>query len=231
MVEPRYLRSQRLATTQPLPNPSRIGIQINWGKAVAETIEIRHRHAGMAKRVCCINPAGAGPGCRQESKVQFALDAQAQMIFASKARKAGDLKIQPGRKIRSSALVVLVVLSLCLPAVRPRAGTNCWLYGANGSGLVTADLSRRNPMKAEVRRRRRPLFYPNPSPIPSNRSIGDVGLQQGADEGRRQADEQGLSVCRCETGPDRNWKFWQEPYLPGTGDQQSASGKVERSAR
>ena len=84
MVEPRYLRSQRLATTQPLPNPSRIGIQINWGKAVAETIEIRHRHAGMAKRVCCINPAGAGPGCRQESKVQFALDAQAQMIFASR---------------------------------------------------------------------------------------------------------------------------------------------------
>jgi ABC-type transporter lipoprotein component MlaA len=38
-------------------------------------------------------------------------------------------------------------------------------------------------------------------------------------------------VYRCETGPNRNRKFWQEPHLPGTIDQQSASGKVERSAR
>src|ERR1017187_1069437 len=68
----------------------------------------------MATKVCCINPAGAGPGCRQGHDAQLALNAEAQKDFCLKARKAGDLKIPPGRRIRSSALVVLVVLSLCL---------------------------------------------------------------------------------------------------------------------
>ena len=68
----------------------------------------------MATKVCCINPAGAGPGCRQGHDAQFALNTEAQKDFRLKARKAGGLKIQPGRRIRSSALVVLVVLSLYL---------------------------------------------------------------------------------------------------------------------
>jgi len=68
----------------------------------------------MATKVCCINPAGAGPGCRQGHAAQLALNAEAQKDFRRKAGKAGDLKIQPDRRIRSSALVVLVVLALCL---------------------------------------------------------------------------------------------------------------------
>jgi ABC-type transporter lipoprotein component MlaA len=68
----------------------------------------------MATKVCYINPAGAGPGCRQGHDAQLALNAEAQKDFRLKARKAGDLKIPPGRRIRSSALVVLVVLALCL---------------------------------------------------------------------------------------------------------------------
>jgi hypothetical protein len=84
MREQRFLHSSQSLAAQPPPNLNRTGIQINWGKAVAETIEIRQRHAAMIARVCCINPADAGPGCRQESNAQFALDAQAQMIFASR---------------------------------------------------------------------------------------------------------------------------------------------------
>jgi len=68
----------------------------------------------MATKVCCINPAGAGPGCRQGHAAQLALNAEAQKDFRRKAGKAGDLKIQPDRRIRSSALVVLVVPALCL---------------------------------------------------------------------------------------------------------------------
>jgi ABC-type transporter lipoprotein component MlaA len=81
---------------------------------VVKTIKIRHHHIEMATKVCYINPAGAGPGCRQGDAAQLALNAEAQKDFRLKARKAGDLKIPPGRKIRSSALVVLAVLSLCL---------------------------------------------------------------------------------------------------------------------
>ena len=65
----------------------------------------------MAMKVCCIH---LKPGFRQEHDAQLALDARE--IFDLKARKAGDLKIPPGREIRSLALVVLAVLSLCLPS-------------------------------------------------------------------------------------------------------------------
>jgi ABC-type transporter lipoprotein component MlaA len=81
---------------------------------VVKTIKTRHHQIEMATKVCCINPAGAGPGCRQGHDAQFALNTEAQKDFRLKARKAGGLKIQPGRRIRSSALVVLVVLSLYL---------------------------------------------------------------------------------------------------------------------
>jgi ABC-type transporter lipoprotein component MlaA/pimeloyl-ACP methyl ester carboxylesterase len=65
----------------------------------------------MATKVCCIN---LKPGCQQRHDAQLALNAEAQKDFRLKARKAGNLKIQPGRRIRSSALMVLMVLSLCL---------------------------------------------------------------------------------------------------------------------
>ena len=81
---------------------------------MVKTIKTRHHHIEMATKVCCINPAGAGPGCRQGHAAQLALNAEAQKDFRRKAGKAGDLKIQPDRRIRSSALVVLVVLALCL---------------------------------------------------------------------------------------------------------------------
>ena len=81
---------------------------------MVKTIKIRHHHIEMTTKVCYINPAGAGPGCRQGHAAQRALNAEAQKDFRLKARKAGDLKIQPGRRIRSSALAVLAVLSLCL---------------------------------------------------------------------------------------------------------------------
>src|ERR1035438_4778347 len=115
MAEQRFLRSQRSAAAQPLaPNPNRTGIQINWREGVVKTIKTRHHHIEMATKVCCINPAGAGSGCRQGHDAQPALNTEAQKDFRLKARKAGDLKIQPGPRIRSSALVVLAVLSLCL---------------------------------------------------------------------------------------------------------------------
>ncbi len=66
----------------------------------------------MATKVCCINLKS---GCRRGHGAQLALNAEAQKDFRLKARKAGDLKIQPGRRIRCSALVILMVLSLCLP--------------------------------------------------------------------------------------------------------------------
>jgi ABC-type transporter lipoprotein component MlaA len=78
---------------------------------VVKTIKTWHHHIEMATKVCCIN---LKPGCRQGHDAQLALNAEAQKDFRLKARKAGDLKIQPGRRIRSSALAVLAVLSLCL---------------------------------------------------------------------------------------------------------------------
>src|SRR6266699_2159010 len=96
-------------------------------------------------------------------------------------------------------------------AVLPRAGPCRWLHEAADSGDRCS-----------------PRIRPRP---PRTVESGDVGLQQGAYDRRHQADEQSLSVRRRETGPNRNWKFWQEPHLPGTIDQQSAPGKVERSAR
>jgi ABC-type transporter lipoprotein component MlaA len=81
---------------------------------VVKTIKIQHYHNKMAAKVCCTNPAGAGPGCWQGHDAQLASDRPSPNDFNLKARKAGDLKVQPGWRIRSSALVVLVVLSLCL---------------------------------------------------------------------------------------------------------------------
>jgi ABC-type transporter lipoprotein component MlaA len=75
---------------------------------VVKTIKIRHHHIEVATKVCCIN---LKPGCRQGHDAQLALNAEAKKDFRLKARKAGNLKIQPGWRIRSSALVVL---SLCL---------------------------------------------------------------------------------------------------------------------
>jgi hypothetical protein len=82
MKEQQFFHSQRSVAAQPpAPNPSHIGIQINWGKAVAETIEIRHRHLEIASLGCGIN---LKPGCPQAHGAQLALDAQAPMIFASR---------------------------------------------------------------------------------------------------------------------------------------------------
>ena len=69
--------------------------------------------------------------------------------FRFKARKAGDLKLPPGREIRSLALVVLAVLSLCLPSFTRGQGTAVGLTNSPAVGDA--------------------LFYPNPSPTPSNR--------------------------------------------------------------
>ncbi|MGD0209109.1 MAG: VacJ family lipoprotein [Verrucomicrobiota bacterium] len=114
MREQRFLRSpQSAAAPPPAPATSlnRTGIEIHWGEAVTKTMEIRHHYIEATTKICCINPAGAGPGYWQDHDAQHGLDAQAQKDFRLKDRKAGDLKIQPGRKIRSSTLVVL---ALCL---------------------------------------------------------------------------------------------------------------------
>jgi hypothetical protein len=84
MVELQILRSPQSAAQPPPPNPNRTGIEINWGEAVAETIEIRHRHTEIATQGCGINPAGAGPGCRQGQDAQLALAGQVQKILASR---------------------------------------------------------------------------------------------------------------------------------------------------
>jgi len=108
MVEQRFLCSPQSAATPPLPpapapSLNRTGIEIHWGEAEAKTVTIRHHYNEAATKVCCINPAGAGPGCRQGLDAQLALDAQAQKDFPLTAGKAGDLKTQPDRRIRSSA--------------------------------------------------------------------------------------------------------------------------------
>ena len=103
MREQRFLHSQRLAAAQPAPpNPSRTGIQINWVEAVAKTIEIWRHHNEMATKVCGINPAGAGPGCRQGRDAPC-VGRPSSKDFGLKAGKAGGLKMQPDRRIPSSA--------------------------------------------------------------------------------------------------------------------------------
>jgi hypothetical protein len=87
MREQQFFYSQRSVAAQPPPpNPNRTRIEINWGEAVAKTIEIRQQHNEMATKVCCINPAGAGPGYRQGHDAQLALAAEAQKIFTSRQR-------------------------------------------------------------------------------------------------------------------------------------------------
>jgi len=90
MREQRFLHSQRSAAGQP-PAPAtslnRTRIEIHWGEAEAKTIKIRHHYIEAAARVCCINPAGAGPGCWQGHDAQLALDAQARMIFDSRPER------------------------------------------------------------------------------------------------------------------------------------------------
>jgi len=67
---------------------NRIGIEIHWGEAEAKTVKIRHHYYyEAATKVCCINPAGAGPGCQQEQDAQFALDAEAQKFFSSRPER------------------------------------------------------------------------------------------------------------------------------------------------
>jgi hypothetical protein len=82
MVEQRFLRSpQSAAAPPPVPNSNRTGIQINWKEEVVKTIKIRHHHIEMAMKVCCIN---LKPGYWQGHDAQLALNAEAQMIFASR---------------------------------------------------------------------------------------------------------------------------------------------------
>src|ERR1035438_508096 len=56
-------------------------------------------------------------------------------------------------------------------------------------------------------------------------------FQQGTHARRGQAARQGLSAYRRQAGPDGDWELWQEHYVSRAADQQSASGKVGRSAR
>jgi len=87
MVEQQFLRRPQSAAAPP-PAPatslSRTGIKIHWGEVEAKSVKIRHHYGEAAAKVCCINPAGAGRGCRQGHDAQLALDAQAQIIFASR---------------------------------------------------------------------------------------------------------------------------------------------------
>jgi hypothetical protein len=90
MVEQRFLRSpQSAAAPPPVLNPNRTRIEINGGEAVAKTMEIRHHYIEATTKICCINPAGAGPGYWQGHDAQHGLDAQAQMIFASRPGRWG----------------------------------------------------------------------------------------------------------------------------------------------
>jgi len=116
MSEQRFFVSQQSAAAQPPPPPNtiRTGIQVNWNESAARTIKIRRQHIEMATKArvihltqCCLLLRGA----------QLALEAEAQRDFRFKARKASDLKIQPVRRIRSSALVVLS--SCLLPFLPP----------------------------------------------------------------------------------------------------------------
>ena len=94
---------------------------------------------------------------------------------------------------------------------RPRAGDARWLHATADRGNGGA-----------------PRIRPRPARTVQS---SNVGLQQRVHERCHQTVQPGLSVCRRETRSDRNWKFWQEPHLPGTVDQQFAPGKVERCPR
>ena len=131
--------------------------------------------------------------------------------IASRFERTTGLKIQTGHVIRKSALVVLAVLSFCLPP---------FACGQQSAHRHHQPAGGRNSCPSQIRSRPHRTVQP-----------GDVGFQCGADDRHHQTDEPGLSVRRRETGPDRNREFWPEPHLSGTIDQQSASGKVERRAR
>ena len=91
MVEQRFLRRSQSAAAPPLATVTslnRTGIEIHLGEVEAKTNEIRHHYYIEATtKVCCINPAGAGLGCRQGHDAQLALNAEAQKILASRPER------------------------------------------------------------------------------------------------------------------------------------------------
>jgi len=87
MTEQQFLHSQQLLAAQLPPlNPNQTRIEINWGKAVAKTIEIRRHHNEMATKLCGTTFKA---GYQQGHDAQLALAAEAQQILASR----------PGRRV------------------------------------------------------------------------------------------------------------------------------------
>jgi hypothetical protein len=81
MVEQRFLRSpQSVAAPPPVTSLNRTGIEICWEEAEAKSVKIRHHYNEAASKVCGLNPAGAGPGCRQGLAALLALNAEAQKV-------------------------------------------------------------------------------------------------------------------------------------------------------
>jgi hypothetical protein len=82
MAEQRSLRSPQPAAALVLvPAPNQAGILISWGKAVAETIEIRHRHIEVATEGCWINVELVAP---PEHDALLAFSAQVRGIPPSR---------------------------------------------------------------------------------------------------------------------------------------------------
>jgi hypothetical protein len=82
MKEPRFLNIQRFAAEQsPMPNSNRIRIEITWEELGARRVRIRYDYIKALTQARFIHPKQRS---RQGHNAQFALDAQARMIFNSR---------------------------------------------------------------------------------------------------------------------------------------------------
>jgi len=82
MRERRFFDSQRLAAEQPpMPSSNRIRVEITWEELGARRVKIRYNYIKALTQARFIYPKQRS---RQGHAAQFALDAQARMIFTSR---------------------------------------------------------------------------------------------------------------------------------------------------
>ncbi len=132
---------------------------------------------------------------------------------------------------RSIHMLALVALSLCLPLFAQGQET---AVGITNS--PAADLSRRlvapnfDAVGGQTQAEAVVLPPSVPDPIePLNRVMWGFNKALMTDVIKPTSKVYRLVVVKpVRTG---NWKFRPEPHLPGTTDQQSAAGKVERRTR
>src|ERR1035437_9543293 len=96
MREQRFLRSpQSAAAPPPAPNSNRTRIEINWGEAMAKTIEIRHHYIEAATQARSIY---LKPGCLQVRDLPCGIAARLRRTRQRLFHRASSLRWTPKPK-------------------------------------------------------------------------------------------------------------------------------------